>query len=256
MVKKLSSRNSLIAAFAGVSLIIVAEYGARRFVAPLLPTLAAAQVNDMLAFILCYSPLVWFSVSPTQRNLRSVCQIIRTILARVKTWLPWVGAIAILTTISLLAPLDQWLWGQIQLPAWQSPALGLLLFPQLAPVLVVITLLLVNGIFVPLVEEWLWRGLIQPRFVGRLGLSFGVLLAAFLFSLKHMIVDASLGRLLTLTGFGIIVGTIAHREGWQSAALAHVVVNSIASIIALLASMQISLRASADLVRWIPKSGF
>jgi uncharacterized protein len=115
--------------------------------------------------------------------------------------------------------------------------LGLLLFPQLAPMLVVISLLLVNGIFVPLVEEWLWHGLIQPRFVGRLGLAFGLLLTAFLFSLKHMIVDASLGRLLTLTGFGIIIGIIAHRKGWQSAALAHVLVNSIASIIALLVSM-------------------
>lgn len=237
MIRKPSLWNPVVVAIAWIILIILAEYLARRFVAPLLPTLAAAQVNDMLAFILCYVPLVWFSAPRTQRNLRSGSQEIRTILARAKTWLPWAGAIAILITISLLAPVDQWLWGQIQLPAWQSPALGPLLFPQLAPVLVAISLLLVNGIFVPIVEEWLWRGLIQPRFVGRLGLAFGVLITAFLFSLKHMIVDASLGRLLTLTGFGLIIGVIAHRQDWQSAAVAHVLVNSIASIIALFVSM-------------------
>ncbi len=234
MVKKIISQNSFTVAIGWIILIVLAEYIARRFVVRWLPILAAAPVNDMLAFILCYIPLVWFSVSRTQRNLQSVGQAIRTILIRAKTGLPWVGAIAILISISLLAPVDQWLWGTVELPGWQSPYLGPLLFPQLAPVLIVISLLLVNGIFVPLVEEWLWRGLIQPRLIGQLGLVSGLLLTAILFSLKHAIVDASLGRLLLLTAFGIVVGIVAHRKGWESAALTHVLVNSISTISILL----------------------
>lgn len=236
MVRKSISQNLFIAAIGWVTLIILAEYIARRFVVRWLPILAAEPVNDMLAFILCYVPLVWFSVSRTQRNPQSVGQAIRAVLARAKTGLPWVGAIAILILISLLSPVDQWLWGKVQLPGWQSPYLGPLLFPQLAPVLIVVSLLLVNGIFVPLVEEWLWRGLIQPRFIRQLGLVPGLLLTAILFSLKHAIVDASLGRLLLLTGFGIVVGIVAHRKGWESAALTHTLVNSISTITILLIS--------------------
>ena len=236
MVKKFISQNSFTAAIAWVTLIVLAEYIARRFVARWLPILAAAQVNDMLSFILCYVPLVWFSVPKAQRNLQSVSQVVRNILARAMTWLPWIGAVVILILISILSPADRWLWGSVQLPSWQSPDLGILLFPQIAPVLIVISLLLVNGIFVPLVEEWLWRGLIQPRFVGQLGLASGLLFTAFLFSLKHVIVDASLGRLLTLTGFGVVVGIVARRKGWESAALTHMLVNIISTVLFLLIS--------------------
>lgn len=234
MAKKIISQNSWTVAIAGAILIILAEYIARRFVVRWLPILAAASVNDMLAFILCYVPLVWFSVPRAQRNLRSVGQAIRTIVAQAKTGWPWVGAIAILISISLLAPIDQWLWGTVQLLGWQSPYLGPLLFPQLAPVLIVVSLLLVNGIFVPLVEEWLWRGLIQPRLIGQLGLGFGLSLTAVLFSLKHAIVDASLGRLLLLTGFGIVVGIVAYRKGWESAALTHALANTISTALVLI----------------------
>lgn len=236
MVKKISLQNSFISAIGWVALIILAEYMARRFVVRWLPILAAAPVNDMLAFVLCYVPLVWFSVPGTQRHLHFVSQAIRSILAQAKTRLPWVSAIAVLILISLFIFVDQWLWGKVQLPSWQSPYLSPLLFPQLAPVLVVASLLLVNGIFIPVVEEWLWRGLIQPRFIGRLGLVSGLLLTAVLFSLKHAIVDASLGRLLSLICFGIVLGIVAHRKTWESAALTHILANSISTITILLFS--------------------
>jgi membrane protease YdiL (CAAX protease family) len=48
---------------------------------------------------------------------------------------------------------------------------------------------------VPLAEERLWRGLIQPRMVTRMGFVPGLLLTALLFSLKHAIIDASFGRM-------------------------------------------------------------
>jgi membrane protease YdiL (CAAX protease family) len=209
---------------------------ARRFVARWLPILAAGQVNDMLSLVLCYVPLVWISVPKGQRNLQRISLVLHDILTQAKTWLPWIGALAILMSINLLHPVDQWLWGNVRLPSWQSPYLGSLLFPQIAPVLIVTSLLLVNGIFVPLVEEWLWRGLIQPRLIKQLGLAYGLLLTAFLFSLKHVIVDASLGRLLFLTFFGVVVGIIAYRKNWKSAALTHTLVNGISTVFFLLIS--------------------
>ncbi|MEA5624365.1 CPBP family intramembrane glutamic endopeptidase [Nostoc sp. UHCC 0251] len=231
MVKKFISQNSFTSAIAWVTLIILAEYVARRFVAYWLPLLAAERVNDMLSIILCYVLLVWFTVPKAQRNVGRVSQVIHDILAQAKTWLPWVGTAVILLSINLLSPLDQWLWGKVQLPGWQSPSLDPPLFPQAAPVLIVTSMLLVNGIFVPIAEEWLWRGLIQPRLMKQLGFASGLLLTAVLFSLKHVIVDASLGRLLFLTFFGVVVGIIARRKGWESAALTHTLVNSISTVL-------------------------
>jgi hypothetical protein len=97
-------------------------------------------------------------------------------------------------------------------------------------------LLLVNGVVIPVVEEWLWRGLVQPRFVGALGLLPGLFLTAVLFSLKHVVVDASPMRLLALTAFGLVMGVLAWRQGWRASALAHAVTNTAATIVALVAA--------------------
>ena len=60
-------------------------------------------------------------------------------------------------------------------------------------------------------------------------------LTAILFSLKHALVDASLGRLLALIAFGVICGVVAQRDSWRRSAALHMVLNTIATIIGLLA---------------------
>jgi membrane protease YdiL (CAAX protease family) len=98
-----------------------------------------------------------------------------------------------------------------------------------------IALLLVNGLIVPAAEEVAWRGVLQPAFVRRFGAVAGICVTAALFSLKHVVVDASLGRILTLFAFGVAVGVIRHRLGLSAAIGAHMGANLLATTGALLA---------------------
>lgn len=91
------------------------------------------------------------------------------------------------------------------------------------------SLVCVNCALIPVAEEWLWRGVVQPRFVRALGRSGGIAFAAVLFSLKHALVDASLGRLLNLTAFGV-VGVVASRTSWRASAVSHVALNSLFTV--------------------------
>lgn len=105
-----------------------------------------------------------------------------------------------------------------------------------APLLVTVSMLLMNGWVVPLAEEWLWRGRIQPALVGAGGQLAGLLATSLLFSLKHVLIDASLGRMLALTGFGLVMELLALRHGWRAAALAHAIANTFATTLTLLLS--------------------
>jgi len=89
---------------------------------------------------------------------------------------------------------------------WKS---DITLFEPAGLLLAAASLLLVNGIIVPIAEEWLLRGIIQPRLTGSPGFLAGLLITSVLFSLKHVIIDTSLGRLLTVTGFGMVMGVTA-----------------------------------------------
>ena len=79
---------------------------------------------------------------------------------------------------------------------------------NVAPILKAMSLILVNGLFVPVAEEYLWRGLVQVRLILILSTPFAIGLTAVLFSLKHAVVDASLRRFLTLVAFGVICGVV------------------------------------------------
>jgi membrane protease YdiL (CAAX protease family) len=218
-----------------VALIVIGEYVARRVVGPWLPTLGSPVVNDMLAFVLCYTPLVALTAPPEARTLAAVWRTLRAIAAQGRTWAPWLGAVLFLTAVVALAPLDARLWGDLQLPFAPPtvPRTPVTLFSAAAVPLTVASMLLVNGLFVPLVEERLWRGLIQPDLRRAAGLVPGLVVTAALFSLKHAVVDASLGRLLAITVGGLVLGTVAlraggrdgERTGWRASALSHAAAN-------------------------------
>ena len=97
-----------------------------------------------------------------------------------------------------------------------------------------VSLLLVNGFFVPIAEEYIWRGLVQVRLMRILPNPFAIGLTAILFSLKHVVVDASLGRFLALIAFGVICGVVAARSTWRRSAALHMVVNLIATLMGLI----------------------
>jgi membrane protease YdiL (CAAX protease family) len=109
---------------------------------------------------------------------------------------------------------------------------------SLASPLKAVSLILVNGLFVPIAEEYLWRGLVQARLMGIFSTPFAIGLTAILFSFKHALVDASLGRFLTLMAFGIICGIVAQRSNWRSSAALHIFVNTAFTVMGLILGLE------------------
>jgi membrane protease YdiL (CAAX protease family) len=105
--------------------------------------------------------------------------------------------------------------------------------PTLAPVLKVTSIIFVNGLFVPVGEEFLWRGFVQPRLARAMSVPLAIGITALCFSLKHVLVDASFGRFLTITALGVIFGIVAQRKSWKASAALHIVINMLSSIAAL-----------------------
>lgn len=97
-----------------------------------------------------------------------------------------------------------------------------------APVLAAVYLL-GNGVAVPVSEEYVWRGLVQPELVASAGAVPGVLATAALFSAKHVVVDLSATRALGLLAFGVVLGVARHWWGPASSTVGHVVANLVAS---------------------------
>lgn len=225
---------ALFPAFGLVAVIVMTEYLARHFVIFWLPVLGTLRVNDMLVSGTGYLVLVWLTVSSEKRTFGALRRTMGEIWSFIHNRHGQMAA-ALATGMGWLTLLDQFLWGGIDLPVvphpWQS---DITLFAPVGLLLAGASLLLVNGVVVPCAEEWLWRGIIQPRLTGSLRFPLGLLITSVLFSLKHVIIDASLGRLLTLTGFGIVMGVVAWRQGWRAAALAHALANTIATILGLI----------------------
>jgi membrane protease YdiL (CAAX protease family) len=137
-----------------------------------------------------------------------------------------VGVGAGLLIIGLMwgtALIDQALWGQAGTlpPAWAENLQ--------AGLWVAVLLLAVNGIVVPICEELAWRGVVQTALVRAWTPVAGVLLTALLFALKHVVIDASVGRITTLLMLSLIVGFVRYRWGTGSSTIAHIATNLIAT---------------------------
>lgn len=90
----------------------------------------------------------------------------------------------------------------------------------------------INGLWVPVFEELAWRGRLQNSLQHFHGAGWALGGGAVLFSLKHALVDASPGRLVTLLGVGVLLGFAYQRGGLRAAVVAHVVLNTAAGVLA------------------------
>ncbi len=238
-VSKIDRLSNLSVVLAVVGLVIGGEYFFRHYVLFWLPVFGDLLVNDMVSLFLVYFLLTVgvgsFMHSNWRQELAGVGQSLREGLT---SWnfTFWVLALAI--SVWALSAVDRLLWGSIKLPLvvslYRNPTVWL---ANLAPILKVVSLILVNGLFVPIAEEYLWRGLVQVRLIRILPVPFAIGLTAVLFSLKHVLVDASLGRFLALITFGVICGVVAQRNGWRHSAALHIVINTVATIIGLIIGM-------------------
>lgn len=91
----------------------------------------------------------------------------------------------------------------------------------------------VNGVAIPVAEEFTWRGIVQSALTDRFGGTTGIGLTGTLFALKHVVVDRSRNRLTTLLAIGTVFGILRYRLGTGASTIAHVTANLLASLIAL-----------------------
>jgi len=230
-----SSGKTLAQASGIVVLIVAIEYLFRHYVLFWFPQIGSLRVNDMIslaaAYVLLGGGLGLVSRVDWQAQWPEVRRQLRKLLL---TWdyIGWVAAMV--ASISTLPLLDRLLWGNEALPSFISPYRnpGVWLI-GLAPVLKAVSVIAVNGLFVPVAEEFLWRGLVQPRLVQVLAVPMGVGITAVLFSLKHVVIDASLARFLTIVAFGLITGHLADRRNWHASAALHLFINTVSSVMAL-----------------------
>ena len=223
------------AAFLLIILIIVTEYFCRHFLIFWIPTIGTLRVNDMLSLVCAYTALAgglgllikvdWGA------ELIGIGQALRACVTSTR-YTVWIVA-AVLSLLILPVP-DRVISANLHLPllttSSRSSAVWL---PALAPVLKAVSVIFVNGLFVPVAEEFLWRGFIQVRLMRVVSPALAIGITAVFFSLKHVIVDASFGRLLTVTALGIIFGILAHRRSWRASAALHILINTLATIAAL-----------------------
>jgi membrane protease YdiL (CAAX protease family) len=227
--------RDLTVALAVACLVVGGEYFFRHYVMFWFPTLGTPRVNDMLSSLLFYSLLVAAIGSLVhaswQGELAGFGQALRGGLA---SWSYTIWFLVLVLSVVALPPLDRLLWGKVELPmftsSYQNSAVW---FAGSASALKAVSLILVNGLFIPVAEEYLWRGQIQMRLVRVISPPFAIGLTAILFSLKHVLVDASMGRFLTLIAFGVICGTVARRSSWRSSAALHVSINTVSTVMAL-----------------------
>jgi len=235
-ISSVSRSRNLSVALSVVGMVIGGEYFFRHYVLFWLPTIGTLLVNDMLALFLVYSLLTfglsWFMHVNWQAEIAGIGQALREGLS---SWNFTFWVLALVLSVWALSMLDPLLWRNIKLPMIISPYRNSTVWlANLAPVLKAMSLILVNGLFVPVAEEYLWRGLVQVRLIRVLSTPFAIGLTAVLFSLKHVLVDASLGRFLTLVAFGAICGVVAQRNSWRSSAALHMVVNTVLTVMGLI----------------------
>jgi len=230
-----SAIRNASAAFVLVSLIIGVEYICRHYLMFWLPTIGTLRVNDMLSLVCAYSVLAgglgslmgvdWIE------ELAGVGQALRDCMTSWR-YTGWIVATAL--SLGLLPILDRLVWAGMHLPMLTSSARNSIVWlPTFAPLLKGTSFIFVNGLCVPLGEEFLWRGFVQSRLVRAVPVPLAIGITAVCFSLKHVLVDASFGRALTIAALGIIFGILAHRKSWRASAALHIFINTLSSIMAL-----------------------
>lgn len=222
-----------------ISLVIIGEYIFRHYVLFWMPTIGNLHVNDMISLFMAYF-LLLVGIGKAMKTdwPRELAGIWHSIQASARSWNSTFWFILLVLSIGILPFFDKLFWGRFTLPMVVSPYQNSIVWLRdLAPIMAVSSLIFVNGVFVPIAEEYLWRGIIQARFLRILPAPLSIGITSVLFSFKHVLVDASWGRFLTLAAFGVICGVVARQKGWQSSAALHIFINTIATVMGLVVGL-------------------
>ena len=160
---KFSKLRNLSVALAVIGLVIGVEYFFRHYVLFWMPIFGTLLVNDMVSLFLGYLLLSvsigLFMHVDWKKELTGIGQALREGLTG---WNFTFWVLGLVLSVWALSMVDRQLWGNIKLPmivsSYRNPTVWLANF---APILKVVSLIVVNGLFVPIAEEYLWRGVVQ-----------------------------------------------------------------------------------------------
>jgi membrane protease YdiL (CAAX protease family) len=233
--KSSSVLSNLSAALAVISLVIVVEYIFRHYVLFWMPTIGTLLVNDMISLFLAYLLLLVGIGKVMKTNWQQeLGDIWQAAQESARSWNSTFWFVLLVLSIVILPIFDKLFWGRFTLPMLVSSYRNSIVWlSSLAPILKAGSLIFVNGVFVPIAEEYLWRGIVQARLLRILPSPLAIGITSVLFSFKHVLVDASWGRFLTLAAFGIICGAAAKQKGWRSSAVLHIFINTITTVVGL-----------------------
>jgi membrane protease YdiL (CAAX protease family) len=129
------------------------------------------------------------------------------------------GVVAAGLAFGLVFPsqvVDQFLFGgSCEVPNYASlPLVGLGVF------------FLGNCLVSPFAEEYIWRGIVQPGLTLHNGALTSLILVTTLFTLRHILLDACLGRAVTLIAFSGVLWAVRHFSGLFAAMVAHMLTNA------------------------------
>jgi membrane protease YdiL (CAAX protease family) len=240
MSKSPSVLSNLSVALAVIGLVIAGEYVFRHYVLFWMPTIGTLRVNDMISLLIAYFLLLAgigkVMKTDWQQELAGVWQAVQE---SARSWNATFWFILLVLSIVVLPFFDKWFWGRFTLPMLVNPFRNSIVWlGNLAPLMNASSLILVNGVFVPIAEEYLWRGIAQARLLRILPAPLAIGLTSVLFSFKHVLVDASWGRFLTLAAFGVICGVVAKQKGWRRSAALHIFINTVSTVMGLVMGLE------------------
>jgi len=231
-----------LTALVPVLVVTGAEFLTRRYLVFLSPPLGVYRNNDLLALALVYA-LIIFAMLRTSRGKLGVLGFsdFKEFLLRLSSDRKFSATFTLLfagfaVSIAVGTALDSLLGMKLSLPAFgpaphavrpENPT-SFALFAMAALAVAV------NGLWVPVAEEMVWRGAVYGNLRTHLGIWPSVIVTALFFSLKHVTVDLSLSRILMVLLFGFWLALIRERTSLAGAALAHVAANTTATTLALI----------------------
>lgn len=222
-----SRKNRLLAlAAATAALWLVIEFAARRGLASLLVEPLGSALGAQVAVSVVYLPTLalvigWLShrvgiTSSEWAYALSLRRVGGALMGLVGIYVFRAGAVAI-----LVFGLGYALPGSGE----ATSALGL----GNAPVWVLGSFVVINGLLVPVVEEFAWRGVIQTALTESYGSAVAVMVTAAAFVLKHIVVDLGASPFrataLVILAFGLCL--IRAKYGTASSTIAHAGMNSL-----------------------------
>ena len=147
--------SNLGAALAVVMIVIAGEYFFRHYVVFWMPKIGTLLVNDMLSLFLAYSLLLagvgWVVKTNWRQELAGIWQAVQE---SARSWNSTLLFVLLVLSIVILPFFDRLLWGRFTLPMVVSPYRNPNIWlGNLAPLLKPLSLILVNGVFVPIAED-------------------------------------------------------------------------------------------------------